>query len=223
MLRYNVEKLETSYVQVPLLGRRKDKEKFNQIVYGNYKLDEFIYSLDVMISAYDKVIANEPLCNVLYQVIASIYSLLSFSSYWSQNELEHWRKQKPFLKLKSKLGLYHVLLTTPKTSPEKNALTLVEMQQMPKIGKVDSKNDVFCLKWTKYSGRRKVCKNFKTDMDKFNIVVDLYWNNTYVKDTEMELKLTEYEKTLTKRVFLLSYIDVFFKRCILLDETTLHN
>ena len=65
MLRYNVEKPETSYVQVRLFGRRKDEQNFNQIVYVNYKLDEFIYLLDVMISVYDKVIANEPLCNVL--------------------------------------------------------------------------------------------------------------------------------------------------------------
>ena len=35
MLRYNVEKPETSYVQVRLFGRRKDEEKFNQIVYVN--------------------------------------------------------------------------------------------------------------------------------------------------------------------------------------------
>ena len=74
---------------------KKDEEKFNQIVYVNYKLEEFIYLLDVINSVYDKVIANEPLCNVLQQVIATIYSLLSFSFYWSQNELEHWRKQKP--------------------------------------------------------------------------------------------------------------------------------
>ena len=65
LLRYNVEKPETSYVQVRLFGRRKDEEKFNQIVYVNYKLDEFIYLLDVMNSVYDKVIAYEPLCNVL--------------------------------------------------------------------------------------------------------------------------------------------------------------
>ena len=65
MLRYNVEKPETSYVLVRLFGRRKDEEKFNQIVYVNCKLNEFIYLLDVMNSVYDKVIANEPLCNVL--------------------------------------------------------------------------------------------------------------------------------------------------------------
>ena len=65
MLRYNVEKPQTSYVQVRLLGRRKNEEKFNQIVYVNYKLDEFIYLLDVMNSVYDNVFANELLCNVL--------------------------------------------------------------------------------------------------------------------------------------------------------------
>ena len=128
-----------------------------------------------------------------------------------------------FLKLKSKLGLYHVVLTTPKTSPEKNTSTLVEMQQLPEIEKVDSRNEISCLKWTIYNGRRKVCISFKTDMDKLNIVVYRYRNNTYVKDTEMELKLTEYEQLLSKRVHLLSYIDVFFKRCIVLDETTVHN
>ena len=65
MLRYNVEKPETSYVQVRLFGRRKHKEKVNQIVYVNYKLEDFIYLLDVMNSVYDKVIANEHFCNVL--------------------------------------------------------------------------------------------------------------------------------------------------------------
>ena len=59
-------------------------------------------------------------------------------------------------------------------------------------------------------------------MDKLNIVVYCYQNNTYVKDTEMELKLTEYEKLLSKWVYLLIYIDVFFERCIVLDETTVH-
>ena len=41
MLRYNVERPQTSYVQVPLFGR-KDEEKFNQIVYVNYNFDEFL-------------------------------------------------------------------------------------------------------------------------------------------------------------------------------------
>ena len=42
ILRYSVEKPETAYVQVRLFGRRKAEKEFNQFVYVNYKLDEFI-------------------------------------------------------------------------------------------------------------------------------------------------------------------------------------
>ena len=65
LLRYKVDNPETSYAQVRLYGRKKEEEKFQQIVYVNYKLDEFIYLLDVMNSVYDKVIANQPNYNVL--------------------------------------------------------------------------------------------------------------------------------------------------------------
>ena len=68
-----------------------------------------------------------------------------------------------------------------------------------------------------------MCINFQTDWDKVNIVVYGYRNSTYLKDTEKDLKLTEYKKIPAKRVYLLSYIDIFYKRCILLDETTVHN
>ena len=133
------------------------------------------------------------------------------------------------LELKSNLGLHHVVVTTPKTSNEKFNLTVVEMQELPEIEIVDSKNEISCLKWTIYNGRRKVCIRFKTDMDKLNIVVNRYRNTTHVKDIEMELKLTEYdaylEKCLSKRAFLSSYIAVtqFFTRCIVLVETTVHS
>ena len=56
----------------------------------------------------------------------------------------------------------------------------------------------------------------QTDTDKVNIVVYRYRNNTYLKDTEMDLKLTEYKKLLAKRVYLLSYNDILYKRCIVL-------
>ena len=127
-----------------------------------------------------------------------------------------------FLKLKTKLGLYHVELKS-KDSPKKITLTLVETQQLPDIEKAGSTDEIFCLKWTFYNGRRKVFINFQTDTDKVNIVVYRYRNNTYLNDTEIELKLTEYKKILAKRVYLLSYIDIFYKRCIVSDETTVHN
>ena len=100
-----------------------------------------------------------------------------------------------FLKLKTKLGLYHVELKI-KDSPKKLTLTLVETQQLPDIEKTDSRDEISCLKWTIYNGRRKVCIKFQTDTDKVNIVVYRYRNSTYLKDTEMDLKLTEYKKVL---------------------------
>ena len=65
LLRYKVDNPETSYAQVGLFGREKEEEKFQQIVYVNYKLDEFVYLPDVMNSMYYKVIANQPICYVL--------------------------------------------------------------------------------------------------------------------------------------------------------------
>ena len=127
-----------------------------------------------------------------------------------------------FLKLKTKLGLYHVELKS-KDSPEKITLTLVETQQLPDFEKAHSKDEISCLKWTIYNGRRKICINFQTDTDKVNIVVYRYRNSTYLKDTELDIKLAEYKKILANRVYLLSYTDTFYKRCIVLDETTVHN
>ena len=78
-----------------------------------------------------------------------------------------------FLQLKTKLGLYHVELKC-RDSLEKFALTIVEIQQLPDIEKADSKDEISCLKWTIYNGKRKVCIKFQTDTDKVNIVVYRY-------------------------------------------------
>ena len=72
LLRYKVDNPDTSYAQVRLFGRKTEEEKFQQIVYVNYRLDQFIYLLDVMNSVYDKVIANNPIvvfCNCNYSLI----------------------------------------------------------------------------------------------------------------------------------------------------------
>ena len=65
LLRYKVDNPETSYAQVRLFKSKKEEEKFQQFVYVNYRPDEFVYLLDVMNSVYDKVIANQAICNVL--------------------------------------------------------------------------------------------------------------------------------------------------------------
>ena len=65
LLRYSVDKPERYYAQVRPFARRKEDEKFQQVVYVNYELTEFIHLLDILISVYDKVITNQPNCNVL--------------------------------------------------------------------------------------------------------------------------------------------------------------
>ena len=65
LLQYNVDNPESSYAQVRIFARKKEDEKIQQVVYVNYKLEEFIYLLNVMNSVYDKVITNEPICIVL--------------------------------------------------------------------------------------------------------------------------------------------------------------
>ena len=155
-----------------------------------------------------------------------LFHLFTLYQYFSNQVKMSWNigdNRNLFLKLKSKLGLYLVVLTTPNTSPEKLTLTIVEMQQLPDIEKTDSKEEISCLKWTIYNGRRKVCVNFQTDTDKLNIAVYRYRKNLYLKDNEVDLKLAEYQSLLAKRVYLLSYIDIFYKRCMVLDETTVHN
>ena len=65
LLRYNVDEPESSYARVRLFARKKEDEKFQQVVFVKYKLQKLIYSLDLMNSIYDKVNANQPNCNVL--------------------------------------------------------------------------------------------------------------------------------------------------------------
>ena len=75
------------------------------------------------------------------------------------------------------------LEVNPKILSRKITVNVVETQQLPDIEKIDSNDDISCLKWTIYNGRRKVCINFQTDTDKMNIVVFRSRNNTYLKDT----------------------------------------
>ena len=64
-LRYNVNKLESSCAHFQLFAKKKEDEKFQNIVYVNYILEEFIYLRDAMKSVYDKTTTTQPICNVL--------------------------------------------------------------------------------------------------------------------------------------------------------------
>ena len=150
LLRYNVDKLESSFAQVRIFARKKEDGKFQQVVYLNYKLEEFIYLLEVMNSVYDKIITNQHICNVSKSNFNSLLFIIIFSlrvkMSWNIGD-----NRNLFLKFKSKLGLSHVVLTTPETSPKKPIMTVtvVEMPHMPDIEKTVSEEEISCLKWTK--------------------------------------------------------------------------
>ena len=128
-----------------------------------------------------------------------------------------------FLKLRTKLGLYHVLLTSSEQTPKKVNLTIVEMQQLPEVGKFDSEYEISCLRWIIFNGRRKICVFYKSDTDYVAITVYRYRNNMYMKDSDIELKSTEYNTLLEKKKYLLSYLETFSKKFIVVEESTHHN
>ena len=90
LLRYNMDTSESSYAQVRLFAMKENYGKIQQFVYVKYKLEEYIYLLDVMISVGDKVITNQPICNGIKRVIYSIHSS-SFFFCSSQGEFDLWR------------------------------------------------------------------------------------------------------------------------------------
>ena len=82
------------------------------------------------------------------------------------------------------------------------------MQILSEVEKTDTNEKYSCLKRTMLTGKKN-CVNFNTDTGKLNVIVQRYWNNFYLKDIELALKLTQHQSLLAKRVFTLSYIDMF--------------
>ena len=78
LLRYNVDKPESSYAQFQLFARRKEDEKFQQVVYVKHKLQGFIYLPDLMNSVYNKVITNQHNCNVFFEKIFHLLTLYHY-------------------------------------------------------------------------------------------------------------------------------------------------
>ena len=64
-LQYIVEKPESYYAQVLLFSKKKADQKSQPIVFVNYKLEEFIWLLELMNTVLDKVITKKHFCNVL--------------------------------------------------------------------------------------------------------------------------------------------------------------
>ena len=134
LLRYNVDKLEKSHCQIWLFATKEEDEKFQPIVYVNWKLEKFIYLFGVMNSVYDNAI-TESFCNYLPSIF---YLSIRVRMGWSNGA-----NRGLFLKLKSKLGFYYFVFTETPKPPEKFTLTLIEMQHVPDFEKSDSKKKFF--------------------------------------------------------------------------------
>ena len=142
----------------------------------------------------------------------------------SQNELQNEGNTNHFSELYSELGHYYVVLKTSKTYRENLTIIVVEMQKIKEIDKTDSKkNEILCRNGTIFKGRKNVWVNFGSDRNSLNIVMCRYKNNLFLKDSKIILILTESLTLLSKLVTFLGYIDVFFRRCIVMDETIVHN
>ena len=96
------------------------------------------------------------------------------------------------------------------------------MQQLANLEEIDSKEKNSCIKRALYDGRKQICVNLKTDTDKLIVVVHRYWIILYLKFKELKLKLSENPLLSAKPVYVSSYLEIFFKRCIVLDQTTTH-
>ena len=83
LLRYNVNKTESSFAQVRIIPRKIEDQMFQEKVCLNYKLQEFIYILDAMNSVHNNIIAKNPLV-MSYQKSAGFFSVSCFSLFKSR-------------------------------------------------------------------------------------------------------------------------------------------
>ena len=65
LLRYKVEKPESSNDQVQIFAKKKEEEKFQEVINVNYQFEELIYLLEVTDFLYDQVSTTKPICSVL--------------------------------------------------------------------------------------------------------------------------------------------------------------
>ena len=65
MVKYSMDKPESTYVQLRLFTRNSEHDKFQQLVLVNYKYVEFLSLLDVITSISDQVLSNQSFCYIV--------------------------------------------------------------------------------------------------------------------------------------------------------------
>ena len=133
LLLYIVDERGSSYTQNLLFAREKEDYKTQRIVFFKYKLHYFNHRVDV--DMFDK--------QSVWNVFSKIMPYLFFNNclfVWIKMSWNIGDKWNFFFKLKSIFGLYHVVLTTPEATAERNKVTLFEKQKIPEIEKNIPKN-----------------------------------------------------------------------------------
>ena len=122
-----------------------------------------------------------------------------------------------FLGLKDKLGIYHVFL---KKEEQKLFLTILESQNLPKLGEIDKKSQISNFEWTLHNGRRKICIEYRNDLKKITLIEFQRKGVQWTKKESLSLDEQEYSKLLETIPQILFYVSTFKKTCIHLDEST---
>ena len=71
------------------------------------------------------------------------------------------------LKLEKKLGLFHIVL---QEKSQKNSLTVLESQNLPKLQELDTESQISQFDWTLHYGRRKVFLSYRSDIKKMDLI-----------------------------------------------------
>ena len=64
MKRYYVDRPDNTYVQIRLF-MKYEADKFQKLVFVNYKPDEFLSLLDVINSESERALLNQSLCSIV--------------------------------------------------------------------------------------------------------------------------------------------------------------
>ena len=65
MKKYCMDEPESTNAQLPLFTRNSEHDKFQKLVFVNYKFDEVLCLLHVITSISDQVLSNQSLCNIV--------------------------------------------------------------------------------------------------------------------------------------------------------------
>ena len=129
---------EKSLDQVRLCARKSEDENFQQIVSENYKIENFIFLLDLMNSLFDEVPTKKPIL-LSNEKKLQLFTLYRIFFFLTQDGSGISESKQLLYQVKIKKGLCRVLLTKAGNSCDKLKLILVEMRHSPDVGKMDAK------------------------------------------------------------------------------------